>query len=184
MKNFFVIVTKNSFVMSSDSQGHQKYTTRNSCSDKRRRTNLALKLPWLFLPADGEASFATSKFSLLPIRWHSATRKHLFPYPQGDRSGLRKPKMDKATCIWKIVQRRSIASKLNAGCGGHLDQIYKILVDILDLKAGFPLTSFFIRNDCFRSTTINSRIGSYFFTSKKLLTRKNSAKKCFVWKHS
>ena len=35
---------------------------------------------------------ATSKFSLLTIRWHSATRKHLFLYPQGDRSGLRKPK--------------------------------------------------------------------------------------------
>ena len=30
----------------------------------------------------------------------------------------------------------------NAGCGGYLDKIYKILVDILDLKAGFPLFSF------------------------------------------
>ena len=38
---------------------------------------------------------ATSKFGLLTIRWHSATRKHLFQYPQGDRSGLRKPKKDK-----------------------------------------------------------------------------------------
>ena len=34
----------------------------------------------------------TSKFSLLTIRWHSATRKHLFLYPQNDRSGVRKPK--------------------------------------------------------------------------------------------
>ena len=34
----------------------------------------------------------TSKFSLLTIRWHSATRKHLFLYPQNDRSGLRNPK--------------------------------------------------------------------------------------------
>ena len=35
---------------------------------------------------------ATSKFGLLTIRRHSATRKHIFPYPQADRSGLRKPK--------------------------------------------------------------------------------------------
>ena len=41
------------------------------------------------LPADGDA---TSKFGLLTIWYHSATRKHLFLYAQGDRSGLRKPK--------------------------------------------------------------------------------------------
>ena len=34
----------------------------------------------------------TSKFGLITIRQHSATRKHLFLYPPGDRSGLRKPK--------------------------------------------------------------------------------------------
>ena len=50
--------------------------------------------------------------------------------------------------------------KLNAGCGGYLDKIYKILVDILDLKAGFPLANFFIRSDFFRSKTIKVRIGS------------------------
>ena len=32
---------------------------------------------------------------LLTISRHSATRKHLFLYPQGDRSGLRNPKIDK-----------------------------------------------------------------------------------------
>ena len=49
-----------------------------------------------FLPADGEAFLvATSKFGLLTTKWHSATRKHLFLYPQGDRSGLRKLKKDK-----------------------------------------------------------------------------------------
>ena len=35
-----------------------------------------------------------------------------------------------------------IASKLNAGCGGYLDKIYKI-VEILDLKACFSLANFF-----------------------------------------
>ena len=34
----------------------------------------------------------TSKFGLLTIREHSAARKHLFLYPQGDMQGLRKPK--------------------------------------------------------------------------------------------
>ena len=37
----------------------------------------------------------TSKFGLLTIRWHIVTRKHLFPYPPGGMSGLRKPKKDK-----------------------------------------------------------------------------------------
>ena len=37
----------------------------------------------------------TSKFGLVTIRRHSATRKHLFPYPQDERSGMRKPKKDK-----------------------------------------------------------------------------------------
>ena len=45
----------------------------------------------VFLPADGEAS----KFGLFTTRQHSATRKHLFLYPQGDGSGLGKPKKDK-----------------------------------------------------------------------------------------
>ena len=57
--------------------------------------------------------------------------------------------------------------KLNAGCGGYLDEIYKILVDTLDLKAGFPLASFFIQSEFFRSKTIKSRIGSYFFYFEK-----------------
>ena len=41
----------------------------------------------------------TSKFCVLTIRRHSATRKHLFPYPQGKRSGLRKPKKESSTLI-------------------------------------------------------------------------------------
>ena len=38
---------------------------------------------------------ATSKFGLLTIKQHSVIRKQLFLYPQGDMSGLRKPKKDK-----------------------------------------------------------------------------------------
>ena len=39
--------------------------------------------------------FPWLSFVLLTIRRHSATRKNLFSYPQGDRSGLRKPKKEK-----------------------------------------------------------------------------------------
>ena len=48
----------------------------------------------VFLPADGEVLVATSKLGLLTIRQHNAIKKHLFPYPQGDRPGLRKPKKE------------------------------------------------------------------------------------------
>ena len=70
-------------------------------------------------------------------------------------------------CIWKFVHRHFIASKLNMGHGGCLDKIYKILVEILDLKVGFPLPNFVIRSDFFHSKTIQSRIGSYFFYFEK-----------------
>ena len=55
-----------------------------------------------------------------------------------------------------------MGSKLNAGCGGYFDKICKTLVDILELKADFPLATFFIRSDFFRSKTMKIRIGSYF----------------------
>ena len=69
----------------------------------------------------------------------------------------------KATCIWKFIQHHFIASKLNEGCRAYLDKIDKVLVDIHDLKAGFPLANFFISSDFFRSKIIKSRIGFYFF---------------------
>ena len=59
-----------------------------------------------------------------------------------------------------------MASKLKAGGGGYLDKIYKILVDIFDLKAGFPLGNFFIGSNFFRSKT-KSKIGFYYFYFKK-----------------
>ena len=52
---------------------------------------------------------------------------------------------------------------------GYLDKIYKILIGIRDLNAGFSLANFFIRSDIFRLKIIKSRIGSLnFFTSKKV----------------
>ena len=58
-----------------------------------------------------------------------------------------------------------------------MDKIYKILVDILDLEVGFPLSNFFIRSHFFHSKSIKSRIRPYFFLLRKqLLTNENSAK--------
>ena len=47
-----------------------------------------------FSPTDGEVSRSLLS-RLLTFRRHSATRKHLFLFPQGDRSGQRKPKNNK-----------------------------------------------------------------------------------------
>ena len=76
-----------------------------------------------------------------------------------------------------------MASKLNMGCSGYLDKIFKIHVDILYLKASFPLANFFIQSDFFGSKTIKSRNGSYFFYFEKSLTNEHSAKSCFVQKY-
>ena len=89
-----------------------------------------------------------------------------------------------ATCILKFVQRHFIASKLNAECGGYLDKIYKILDDILDLKAGFLLVNFFIRSNFFRSKTIKQDWIFLFLLRKKSLTNENSAKSRVVQKYS
>ena len=73
------------------------HTTRNSCRDALPCANMTQKIP-LFITADGEASWwllPSSILLLVTIMWCSATTKHLFQYPQCDRSGLRKPKKDK-----------------------------------------------------------------------------------------
>ena len=58
-----------------------------------------------------------------------------------------------------------------------MDKIYKIFFDRLDLKAGFPLVSFFLQSYFFHSKTMKSRIRFYFFYfQKKSLTNENSAK--------
>ena len=96
--------------------------------------------------------------------------KKLFPY--------------KATCIWKFIQRPFIAPNLNARCGGYLDKIYKILVDIIYLKAGFPLDNFFLWSEFFCSKTIKSSFftlikvaNEWQFIKKLLCTKKLASKK-------
>ena len=59
--------------------------------------------------------------------------------------------------LLSILEVRSLAFE-KCGCSRYLDKIYKILVDILDLKARFPLANFFIRSNFFRSKTIKRRI--------------------------
>ena len=38
---------------------------------------------------------------------------------------VRENHLNKATCIWKFIQHDFIVSKLNPGCSGYLDTIYK-----------------------------------------------------------
>ena len=56
---------------------------------------MVLRLPQCFYLPIKKPLVATSEFSLLTIRRHSATKKHLLPCPQGDMSGLRKEKKEK-----------------------------------------------------------------------------------------
>ena len=59
-----------------------------------------------------------------------------------------------------------------------MDKIYKILVDILDLKSGFPLANFFIRSDFFSSKTKKTRIlDRTIFTSIKVANQLEFSKK-------
>ena len=71
------------------------HTTRNSCTDALPCVNMALKLPQYFYLLMEKPLGHYFQVQSLTIRWHIATRKHMFQYPQGDRSGLRKSKKDK-----------------------------------------------------------------------------------------
>ena len=52
----------------------------------------------VFLTSDGEASWSLLPSSVyLLLSGGSTTRKHLFPYPQGDRSGLESQKRQVST---------------------------------------------------------------------------------------
>ena len=76
-----------------------------------------------------------------------------------------------------LVQCHFIASKLNAGCGGYLDKIYKILVDILDLKAVFYLRIFSYEATFFVRKQWKVGFDPTFFTSKKVANQWEFSKK-------
>ena len=92
----FVSLTENSSVVTNDTLGRQKYPhSRNSCREI---------LPWVTGNKNYHSIFncwwrsvlvITSQSGLLTILQHSITRKHLFLYPQGERSGKKKQKNDK-----------------------------------------------------------------------------------------
>ena len=89
----------NSSVVTNDTQGPQKYPHHQSCRDAFPCANMALKLPQYFYLLMEKPLGRYFQVQSPYIRWHSATRKHLFLYPQGDRSDLGKPKKDKITLI-------------------------------------------------------------------------------------
>ena len=94
-------------------------------------------------------------------------------------SSKEKNEGNKATRTWKFIQCHFIASKLNAGFGGYLDKIYKILVDILDLnKAVFPLANLFIRSNFFHSKKkLKVGLDPAFFTAKNVVNQWEFSKK-------
>ena len=49
----------------------------------------------VFLPADGEASWSLLPSSVSLLSGNTVQPENTFLYSQGDRSGLRKPKLDK-----------------------------------------------------------------------------------------
>ena len=71
------------------------HITRNSCRDTLSCTTWPQNYTIKFTCCSRSLLVATSKFGLLTIRQHSATRKHLFLYPHSERLGLTKPKKDK-----------------------------------------------------------------------------------------
>ena len=85
----------------------------------------------------------------------------------------------KVTCFWKFIQRLFIASKLNAGCSGYPNKIYKILVDVLILKLVFHLQIFSLEvTFSFKNNIL------LFFTSKKVANQYVSKKSHFEQKNS
>ena len=77
------------------------HTTRNSRRDTLPCANMALKLSRYFYLLMEKPQrprgllVSNSKFGLITPNAAQCNQKHLFLYPQGDRSGLRKPKKDR-----------------------------------------------------------------------------------------
>ena len=109
LKVFFVPLNENSPFVKNDSQGLRNiHTTINSCKVTFYEQYNS-KIILVASPNDGEASWSLLlRFWLLIIRRYSATKKRLFPYPQGDSSGLREPKR--------------ISINLNYSCHSQLSQ--------------------------------------------------------------
>ena len=103
----FVTLTENSSVIMTPRDLTNIHTTGNSCRDALPCANMALKLSWYFTCWWRSLLVAASKFGLLTMRRHNATIQHLFPYPQGDRSDLRKQKMISINTNHSYHQRSS-----------------------------------------------------------------------------
>ena len=73
--------------------------------------NMALKLPWYDLLTEKPIG-CYFKFVVLTIRRQSATREHLFLYPQGDRLGLRKPKKTSIAATTSVHLPKPVSNDL------------------------------------------------------------------------
>ena len=114
----------------------------------------------VFLPADIFKCLlvATSKFGLLTIRWHSAIRKNLFPYPQGDKSGLRKPKRGQASILITATTRIHLPKPVSTDLTIKPDSVLANPIG----KDGVQSWLMIVYNDnymiIFKNTFLNSQI--------------------------
>ena len=71
------------------------HTTGSSCRDAFPCSNMTLKLPWYFYLLMEKPLGRYFQVQSPYYQAAQCNQKTLFPYLQGDRSGLRKPKKDK-----------------------------------------------------------------------------------------
>ena len=107
------MLTKNSSVVTNDIQGLQKYPHhRKQLQERTSMRKHGTKTTPVFLPANGEAFVATSKFGLLMIRSDSATRKDLFivgtPPPLLFKGGQDLPKTESLEGLPKILLKMGV----------------------------------------------------------------------------
>ena len=96
----FVNLSENSSVVTNDTQGPRihitgRYTPSGLAVGTHFYMQHGTKTIPMFLQADAEPLVCYFQVRSPYYQAHSATRKRLFLHPQGDRSGLRKPKRDK-----------------------------------------------------------------------------------------
>ena len=89
-----------------------------------------------------------------------------------------------ATCNSKFIQCYLIPPKLNAGCSGYLDEIHKILVEILDLKVCFPPANFFIWTNFFWLKTSKKVTNQWEFSNSFLLFNSVKIFLCVVYTYT
>ena len=92
---FVTLTFENSSVVTNDTQGPRKYSPPEIAVGTHFHVWHGAKTILVVLPTDEETSCLVLPSLDSLLSGDTATREDLFLYPQGDRSGLTKPKKDK-----------------------------------------------------------------------------------------